>query len=89
MTGALYANLPYGPQLNNYNDLLGKIKNADTSKANELIAPELNIIDRISKTFPEDRMVFDAAHKEPAWLKTNTGELILYTWTDKLVAKIN
>ena len=89
LTGATYANLTYGPQLNNYKDLLDEIRNADLSEVEGLTPNELAIIQRIAKTFPEDKMVYDAAHKEPAWLETRTGELILYTWADKLVAKIN
>lgn len=89
MTGATYANLTYGPQLNNYNDLLDEIRNADLSEAEELTPNEVAVIQRVAKTFPEDRMVYNAAHKEPAWLETRTGELILYTWADKLIAKIN
>lgn len=89
MTGATYANLTYGPQLNNYRDLLEDIQNAAVSEIEELTPNELAIIDRIAKTFPEDRMVFDAAHKEPAWLETKTGELISYSWADRIVAKIN
>lgn len=89
MTGATYANLPYGLQLNNYNDLLDEIRNADLSEAEELTPKESAIIQQIAETFPEDKMVYDAAHKEPAWLETRTGELILYTWADRLVAKIN
>jgi hypothetical protein len=89
LTGATYANLTYGPQLNNYKDLLDEIRNADLSEVEELTPSEMAIIQRIAKTFPEDRMVYESAHKEPAWLETRTGELILYTWADKLVAKIN
>ncbi len=89
MTGATYANLTYGPQLNNYTDLLDEIQNADLSEAEDLTPNELAIIHRIAKTFPKDRMVYDAAHKEPAWLETKKGELILYTWANRLIAKIN
>ncbi len=89
MTGATYANLTYGPQLNNYRDLLDAIRSADLSKAEDLTLNELAIIARISQTFSEDRMVYKAAHNESAWLETKTGELILYTWADKIVAKIN
>jgi len=89
MTGASYAHLPWGPQLNNYRDLLDDIRSADISKAESLSDPELNIIGRIAKYFPEDQMIFDASHKEPAWLETNNGGLISYTWADKLIAQIN
>lgn len=88
MTGATYAHLPYGPQLNNYSELLEDIQNADTSKEESLSDSELNIIRRIASRFPEDQMVFDASHKEPAWLETSIGELISYLWAEKLVAKI-
>jgi putative zinc finger/helix-turn-helix YgiT family protein len=88
MTGATYAHLPYGPQLNNYNELLEDIQKADTSEEESLSDSELNIIRRIAIRFPEDQMVFDASHKEPAWLETRNGELISYLWAEKLVAKI-
>lgn len=87
MTGATYAHLPYGPQLNNYKDLLEDIKNADPENAEPLSMEELDIIRRISQTFPEDRMIFEAAHKEPGWLETSNGELITYSWADQMVAR--
>jgi len=89
LTGATYANLTYGPQLNNYRDLLDEIRNADLSEAEDLTQNELAIIKRVAKTFPEDIMIYDAAHKEPAWLETRTGELISYTWADNLAAEVN
>ncbi|MCD4675713.1 MAG: helix-turn-helix domain-containing protein [Desulfobacula sp.] len=89
LTGAAYARLPLGPQLNNYRDLLEDIRNADISQAEALSGPELDIIQRIANTFPEDQMVFDASHMEPAWLETKNAAPILYTWADKLIAKIN
>ena len=88
MTGATYAHLPWGPQLNNYRDLLDDIRNADISKAKALSDSELSIINRIAKHFPEDQMAFEASHKEPAWLETNNGALILYSWADRLNAKL-
>ena len=89
MTGAAYARLPFGPQLNNYNDLLDEIRKADIFEAKALTDQELEIIDQIAKAFPKDRMVYDASHKEPAWLETKTGAPVLYTWADRLVAKID
>lgn len=89
MTGATYAHLPWGPQLNNYRDLLDDIRNADLSEAEGLSDSESGIINRIARKFPEDQMVFDAAHREPAWLETKNGELMLYSWAEKLHAKIN
>lgn len=88
MTGATYAHLPYGPQLNNYRDLLDEIRNADIPAAEKLTEPELEIIGRIALIFPKNLMVYDAAHMEPAWLETRMGELILYNWADKLIADI-
>ncbi|MFA5906244.1 MAG: type II TA system antitoxin MqsA family protein [Desulfobacula sp.] len=88
MTGATYAHLPLGPQLNNYRDLLEDIQNADPEKAEPLSVEELDIIRRILKIFPEDRMVFDAAHEEPAWLETSVGELISYVWVDRMAARL-
>ncbi|OGR26015.1 MAG: hypothetical protein A2277_14105 [Desulfobacterales bacterium RIFOXYA12_FULL_46_15] len=88
MTGATYAHLPYGPQLNNYRDLLGDIQNADPEEAEPLSTEELDIIRKISKTFPEDRMVYDAAHKEPAWIETPNGNFIPYDWADRIVARL-
>lgn len=41
---------------------------------------KLEVIGRVAKAFPEDRMVFEAAHKKSAWLETHTGELILYAY---------
>lgn len=89
MTGAAYARLPFGPQLNNYNDLLDEIRNADMSKAEDLTDQELEIIAQIARTFPRDALVYEASHKEPAWLETRTGAPILYTWADRLTAEIN
>ncbi len=88
MTGATYAHLPYGPQLNNYKDLLEDIQNADPEQAEPLSVEELYIIRRISKTFPEDRTVFDAAHQEPAWLETSNGDFISYGWADRINAQL-
>nr|NJM02681.1 SocA family protein [Desulfobacula sp.] len=88
MTGATYARLPFGPQLNNYRDLLEDIQNADPEQAEPLSMEELDIIRRISQTFPEDRMVYDAAHKEPAWLETSNGDFISYSWADQIDARL-
>jgi hypothetical protein len=89
MTGATYAHLPLGPQLNNYRELLEDIQNADTSNAESLSDSEFNIIRRIAGHFPEDQMVFDASHVEPAWRESRNGELISYSWADKIAAQID
>ena len=62
MTGATYAALPYGPQLNNYRDLLDAIQKADENVAEPLTRDELRIIEGIASAFPSERMAFDAAH---------------------------
>jgi putative zinc finger/helix-turn-helix YgiT family protein len=79
MTGATYAALPYGPQLNNYKDLLALIKKADTKKAEPLTAEEEKIIAKISKTFSTGKKVYNAAHREAIWEKTSTGAIIPYS----------
>jgi len=79
MTGSTYAALPYGPQLNNYKDLIDDITKADESKAEPLSPEEKRIITRIALKFPEERMVYDAAHKEKIWKKQPNGAIIPYT----------
>jgi hypothetical protein len=56
LTGSTYAALPYGPQLNNYKDLIQDIIEADESEAKPLSREEKRIITRISMKFPEERM---------------------------------
>jgi len=86
MTGASYAVLPHGPQLNNYKELVKEIGRADPQDAEPLTEKELEIIFRIAKKFPADQDVIDAAHDEPAWLdiRDRIGSLIPYTFADKL-----
>jgi putative zinc finger/helix-turn-helix YgiT family protein len=79
MTGSTYAALPYGPQLNNYSDLIDEIKKADELEAEPLSKDELRIIDRIAKKFPREKMIFKAAHRERIWEETATGALIPYS----------
>jgi putative zinc finger/helix-turn-helix YgiT family protein len=79
MTGSTYAALPYGPQLNNYTDLIDEIKRAEESEAEPLSKDELRIIDSIVKKFPRERMVFNAAHREKVWKQKATGALIAYS----------
>jgi len=79
MTGSTYAALPYGPQLNNYKDLIEDIMKADESKAEPLSREEKRIVTRIAMKFPEERMVYDAAHKEKMWKKQPNGAIIPYT----------
>lgn len=79
MTGATYAALPMGPQLNNYRDLLDEILRADPASAQPLTLAEIAIINAISKTFPTNRAVFDAAHRESIWQQRTTGAIIPYS----------
>jgi putative zinc finger/helix-turn-helix YgiT family protein len=79
ITGATYAKLPYGPQLNNYRDLVESIRDADETKAKPLINEEKRILVRIAKRFPNKKMIIDAAHREKVWEKKNAGSLIPYS----------
>ena len=84
MTGSTYAALPYGPQLNNYRELIDEIKNADETSTEPLTPEEKRIINRISRTFPEEQMVYDAAHREKIWEEKTPGEIIPYSDSAKL-----
>jgi len=79
MTGSSYAALPLGPQLNNYRDLVEEIKKADGAEAEPLTSEELLIIRKIVKTFPEDRQVYKAAHREKIWQDKPFGASIPYS----------
>jgi putative zinc finger/helix-turn-helix YgiT family protein len=79
ITGATYAALPLGPQLNNYKDLIDEIRKADVSSAVPLGAEEEKIITRIALNFPKEKMVYAAAHKEVIWKEKPTGNMIPYT----------
>ena len=85
MTGSTYAALPYGPQLNNYRDLIDEIKNADESMAEPLTEEEKRVISRITMTFPEEQMVYDAAHKEKIWKRRSIGTIIPYSDSAELI----
>jgi len=84
MTGSTYAALPYGPQLNNYRDLIDEIKNADESMAEHLSQEEKRVISKIAMTFPEEQMVYDAAHRETIWWKKGAGAIIPYSHSAEL-----
>lgn len=84
MTGASYAALPYGPQMNNYKDLLDPIKESDITQAEPLSTQELAIIKSIADAFPEDEDVYQAAHREEAWLDAPMGSLLVYSSAHKL-----
>jgi hypothetical protein len=72
ITGAHYAALPYGPQLNNYSELIDLIRDADETDAEPLTDEEKMVIVRVAATFPTKREVYDAAHRESVWKKMGT-----------------
>jgi len=84
MTGSAYAALPYGPQINNYRDLIDEIKRADVSQAEPLTPEEIKIIKKIAMHFPRDNDVYTAAHKEVVWEEKTTGALISYSDAGRL-----
>jgi putative zinc finger/helix-turn-helix YgiT family protein len=86
ITGATYAALPLGPQLNNYKDLIDEIMNADVNSAVPLSPEEEKIINRVVLNFPKEKMVYEAAHKEEIWKEKPTGNMIPYTDSVRLKA---
>jgi putative zinc finger/helix-turn-helix YgiT family protein len=84
MTGATYAALPHGPQLNNYADLVDLIREAEEGRAEPLTEHEERILARIAKVFPSNQSIYRAAHKEQAYRSRKNGELIPYTDADRI-----
>jgi putative zinc finger/helix-turn-helix YgiT family protein len=84
MTGASYAALPHGPQLNNYRDLVDPIRQADESAAAPLTPEEGRIIAQIAAQFPTDMLVYDAAHREPLLDQFTIGSLIPYSCSSQI-----
>ena len=84
ITGSTYAALPYGPQLNNYNELVELIRKADENEAEPLTDEEKSIIVRVATKFPSTRKVYNASHREQVWEKRNPGDLIPYTTAEEL-----
>ncbi len=85
ITGATYAALPYGPQMNNYKDLLDSILIANEKKAPPLSDKEKSFIERVASTFPEDRAILNAAHREKIWKEKTAGALIPYSDAARLM----
>ena len=79
LTGASYAAMTYGPQLNNYRDLIDPIKASDENEAEPLSGDELRILKRVAEKFPEEQMAYDAAHRERIWIEAGIGALIPYS----------
>lgn len=84
LTGASYAAITYGPQLNNYRDLVKSIKGSDVNDAEPLSEEELRIINQVAEKFPNEEDVYKAAHRERIWQKSTTGALIPYSRTNQL-----
>jgi DNA-binding transcriptional regulator YiaG len=79
LTGGSYAALPFGPQLNNYRDLVKPIKGSNILDAEPLSDEELQIIRQVAEHFPAERDVYDAAHRENVWKEAGIGDPIPYT----------
>lgn len=84
LTGASYAAITYGPQLNNYRDLVKPIKESDENEAEPLLQEEARIIQRVAEKYQNDQDVYEAAHREKIWLESKTGALIPYTSASEL-----
>ena len=84
LTGASYAAMQYGPQLNNYKELVSDIKDADIKTAESLSNEEMRIIRRVAERFPAEQSVFEAAHKEKVWEERKVGALIPYSCAAEL-----
>lgn len=78
LTGASYAAITYGPQLNNYRDLVKEIKDSDINEAEPLTDEETRIVGYVAEKFPDEQEVYDAAHREEIWRDAPTGSLIPY-----------
>jgi len=84
LTGATYAAITYGPQLNNYKDLVKPIKESDETMTEPLSDEELRIIRKVVDKFPEENAVYDAAHREKVWQEATIGSLIPYSCAHEL-----
>jgi len=84
ITGADYAALPHGPQINNFIELVAFIRETNELEAEPLTKEETRIITRVAKTFPTKQQVIDAAHREIVWRGKGPGENIPYSDADKL-----
>jgi len=79
VTGATYAALTMGPQLNNYKDLVVAIIKANEKEAEPLTEEEKLVIEKVAHTFPNTKSVFDASHREIVWQEKPTGHMIPYS----------
>jgi putative zinc finger/helix-turn-helix YgiT family protein len=79
VTGATYAALPMGPQLNNYKDLVEEIIKANEKQAEPLTEEEKLIIEKVALTFPSTKIVYSASHRETVWKEKSPGQFIPYS----------
>jgi putative zinc finger/helix-turn-helix YgiT family protein len=86
MTGATYARLPHGPQLNNYRDLVPLIKEADKKDAEPLTDQEIRIIARIASAYPTNQSIFRASHNEEVYKSRKDGDPMPYTDAENVKA---
>jgi len=84
LTGATYAALPHGPQLNNYKELVDLIREADETETEPLTFEEKRILVRVALAFPRKQLIIDAAHREQIYLEKKIGEIIPYSDASKL-----
>ncbi len=45
---------------------------------------ELRILKQVVEKFPEEQLVFEAAHREKIWIEADTGALIPYSCAHEL-----
>lgn len=79
ITGATYAALPMGPQLNNYKDLVEEIIGATVQQTEPLTEEEKRIIEKVAFAFHRPRDVYNASHRETVWREKSTGNAIPYS----------
>ncbi len=84
ITGATYAALPKGPQLNNYSELAPYILQSDEKKAEPLTLEEKRIIKRVYEKFPGKTGAYKGSHREAIWKNKSKGEIIPYVESAEL-----
>jgi putative zinc finger/helix-turn-helix YgiT family protein len=84
ITGATYARLPQGPQLNNYRELIQDILASDEKKAAPLSKEEKRIISRIARKFPKNQDIYNAVHRETVCIEKPPGAIIPYSDAERL-----
>jgi len=85
ITGATYAALPMGPQLNNYRELVPEILTSDEYAAEPLSLEEKKIIQRVYEKFSDKLDAYNASHQEIIWKNKRTGEIIPYMESSELM----